>query len=616
MKSFFKFLFLIIISLGLSKPLFSQDILKGKNAFGKAESNIKFSSLWQHENLKPGDSSNLAVVVDFGKGFHFNPPAHLIPANYPVDVVATKVKVSQISNKAIAQSPIYLNPFSEFSKEFNTDLKFYKNQTYIYIPIKLDSKFTENKLQVSVEIYYQLCNETNCFIPKTETITAEIDVSLNAESKLINETVFSQIPKESLEVLSKGEQSFGYSDWKFNFNADSTTGFFIMLFMAFIGGALLNFTPCVLPIIPIKIMGLSHSAGSRKKGIYLGLVMSAGIISFWLLMGILISSVSKFSSISKLYQYPEFTITVGIIIGAMAVGMCGLFNIQVPQKIAVLNPRFNSTLGSFGIGVMTAILSTPCTAPFMGSASAWAIQQSQQTTLLIFFSIGFGMALPYFILSSFPVLVKWVPKSGPVSVVIKEVMGILMLAAASYFIGVGITNSVESFKGSSNYWWITMTIVAFAGMWIIIRTSQIKPSAMKRFFFSALGSIIITMSLITLKSMTATGPLKWQDYSAEIFAKAKEENKIILLDFTAEWCLNCKVLEKSVLNSKEVSEAITNANTTLIKVDMSNGDEVKSKLINAEGSLTIPFLVIYKNGKKVFQADFYTKADIIKAVTK
>ena len=116
--------------------------------------------------------------------------------------------------------------------------------------------------------------------------------------------------------------------------------------------------------------------------------------------------------------------------------------------------------------------------------------------------------------------------------------------------------------------------------------------------------------------MTATGPLKWQDYSAEIFAKAKEENKIILLDFTAEWCLNCKVLEKSVLNSKEVSEAITNANTTLIKVDMSNDDEAKSKLINAEGSLTIPFLVIYKNGKKVFQGDFYTKADIIKAVTK
>ena len=600
MKQFTWWLFFFtLFTTGLYSQESSPNFFTNKKSIPKQEKRVSFSSQWRHDSIMPGENTQLAVIIDFEKGYHFNPPAHFIPANYPVEVIATTVKVSKISANALAQSPIFQNPASEFSKEFNSDLKIYKEQTIVFIPIKLSSTFSADQLNISIEIYYQACNEKNCFAPKTEIVTATINIDKTNQSKLINENIFSQMPKESLPFspLIKKEHSFGYSNWKIKFDADSSLGLLIMILMACIGGALLNFTPCVLPIIPIKIMGLSHSAGSRNRGIYLGFVMSAGIISFWLVMGLLISGVSKFSSISKLYQFPSFTITVGIVIAIMAVGMCGLFNIQVPQKIAGLNPKFNSTMGSFGIGIMTAILSTPCTAPFMGSATAWALQQSQQITLLIFFAIGFGMALPYFVLSSFPVLVRWMPKSGPISVVIKETMGILMLAAASYFIGVGITNHFESFKGSSNYWWPTMVIVAFAGLFIIIKTFQLKPTLLKKIIFTSIGALIIVVSLLTLKSMTAIGTLIWQDYTPELLEKSKNENKIIVLDFTAEWCLNCKALEKYILNSNEVSTALTNQDITLIKVDLSNNDDVKTKLLNAEGSLTIPYLVIYKNGQ-------------------
>ena len=144
--------------------------------------------------------------------------------------------------------------------------KYYKDQTFVFIPIKISPTFSEEKLEVSLEIFYQLCNEKICYAPKTETLTAEIIVNKNGETKLINEPTFLQLPKESMASLAPQEQSFGYSNWKFNFNANSTMGFLLMVLMALLGGTLLNFTPCVLPIIPIKIMGLSHSAGSRKKG--------------------------------------------------------------------------------------------------------------------------------------------------------------------------------------------------------------------------------------------------------------------------------------------------------------------------------------------------------------
>lgn len=609
---------LVIAFIFAGVSLFSQDLkpdfLKGKNPLLKPEQNIKFSYQWQHATLKPGDNSHLALIIDLAKNYHINPPAHYLTKNDTVDLIATKIKVVKISDNAFAQSPIFQKPTSEYYELLKTNVNLYKNQTIVFVPLKAETTFKEENLSITLEVYYQMCDDQKCFMPKTEIITAEIKIGHNESSKLINENIFSQIPKESLEIADQNNLTFGYSGWKFSVDGKSAFGFLVILLISFIGGMLLNFTPCVLPIIPIKIMGLTKSAGSRKKGIFLGFILSSGVIFFWLVMGLMIISVSKFTSISTLFQYPEFTITIGVIIAVMAVGMCGLFNIQVPQKIASLNPRFNSLWGSFAIGIMTAILSTPCTAPFMGTAIAWAIKQSQLTTLVVFFVIGFGMALPYFILSSFPVLVNWMPKSGPVSVVIKETMGILMLATASYFIGVGLTSSIDSFSGSSNHWYPTMFIAAFAGVWIIIKTIQINPSVTKKSIFILLGLSIISASLWAQRLLIQEGPLTWKVYSSELFENARSADKIIVIDFTADWCPNCKALEKFVLNSEDVSTALTNQNIELLKVDISKNEASKTKLLNDEGSLTIPYLVIYKNGKKIFQSDFYSQKDILDAL--
>lgn len=613
-----KYLWLVSLFFLISHILFSQENTPGfngsKKLFAKDEKKIQFSCLWQHENLKPDQNTNLALVIDFIKNHHINPPAHLIPPSYPIEVIATKIKVSKITDHAVAQSPIFLEPKSERSEELKFDQKFYKDQTTVFIPIKIKPSFTAEKLEVTIEVYYQLCNDKVCFAPKTETITTEIIVNKNGELKAINESIFSQIPKATIALSSQKEESFGFSKWSFKFDGKTKLGFFLMVVMAFFGGVLLNFTPCVLPIIPIKMMGLTTTAGTRRKSIFLGVVMSLGILSFWLFIALLVSSVPKFSSVSKLFQYTEFTITIGVIIAIMAIGMCGLFDFRVPQKLASINPRFSSTFGSFGIGVMTAILSSPCAGPFMGSAMVWALQQSQSTTLLIFFTIGMGMAFPYLILSSFPNLVSWVPRSGPGSVVIKQTMGILMLAAASYFIGIGLTASVKAFHGSSNHWWPTMSIAAFAGIWVIIKTIQLNPSGFKKGIFLLLGLAISSVSLLILVAMIQVGPLVWKEFTPELLSKAKDENKTFVLDFTAEWCPNCKTLEKFVLNSKEVSDALMQLNAELIKVDITNEDELKTKLLNEEGSLTIPYLVIYKNGQKVFQADFYSKEDLLKII--
>lgn len=104
----------------------------------------------------------------------------------------------------------------------------------------------------------------------------------------------------------------------------------------------------------------------------------------------------------------------------------------------MIHPEQDTLKGSFGLGILAAVLSTPCTAPFMGAAAAWAATQPPASTLAVFVSIGIGMAFPYFLLSVSPHLVSKMPKTGPASVLVKQVMGLFMLAAAAYFVGIGV----------------------------------------------------------------------------------------------------------------------------------------------------------------------------------
>ncbi|MCP4743195.1 MAG: hypothetical protein GY871_13375, partial [Actinomycetales bacterium] len=198
--------------------------------------------------------------------------------------------------------------------------------------------------------------------------------------------------------------------------------------------------------------------------------------------------------------------------------------------------------GSFVFGIMTAILSTPCTAPLMGAAAAWATTQSPGTVLTVFGSIGTGMAIPYLILSAFPDLVKKMPRTGKASEVVKQVMGLLLLAAGVYFVGSGISGLtvVPGEPPSRIYWWFVTAAALASGVWLLVQTWRIADRWTPRIVFTVVGGFITSLSIWVGLTMTAKGPIDWVYYTPERFANAVAEDKVVVLDFTAEWCLNCK----------------------------------------------------------------------------
>lgn len=350
----------------------------------------------------------------------------------------------------------------------------------------------------------------------------------------------------------------------------------LLLLFAGVGGFLLNLTPCVLPIIPIKIMGLTQSAGGEQRRTrILGVAMGLGILAFWLAIGAAISFISGFDSISSLFQRPAFGIAVGLFIAFMGFGMLIDMSIELPQAVHRINPRHDTLHGAFLFGVMTAVLSTPCTAPFMGSAAAWATRaESPALVLGVFAAIAVGMGWPYVLMSWYPQLVKRVPRTGPASVLVKQVMGMLMLAVAAFFGGTGLLGLIKEHPhlGPVLHWWVATAVVGVMAVWLALQTYRITRSVWKRVGWTLLGLVLFAGMAIwsngeTADSFEATTrrqmqrdamesyiaqletaveqgsssppaglkPPPWRDYDAEAVAQATARGQVAVVHFTADW---------------------------------------------------------------------------------
>jgi thiol:disulfide interchange protein len=240
------------------------------------------------------------------------------------------------------------------------------------------------------------------------------------------------------------------------------------------------------------------------------------------------------------------------------------------------------------------------------------------TTLSTFTAIGTGMAVPYLVLSASPKLVEKMPKTGPASVLIKQVMGLFMLAAATYFIGVGLSAIFSSPPNPPGnlYWWPVMFLGAAAGGWLIYRTFQISSTKKVVVVFAAIGVIIIGLSAWGATLLTDRGPIPWVYYTPEKFEKARKDRKVIVMVFTAEWCLNCKALEQGVLKDPKIVKLFAGDNIIPIKVDITGNNPAGKAKLKEVGNLTIPLLVIYSpKGNQVFKSDFYTVEQVYNAVT-
>jgi thiol:disulfide interchange protein DsbD len=474
----------------------------------------------------------------------------------------TSVKVTQLS-AGFEAGDIKWPPTSMSLNAFNEPQPVYEGTAVFQLPITIMDAAQDGSHTIELEFRYQACASL-CIRPAVERLSLTLTVDsdgpgtdvtgsaattaepADGDGDLTTSTLPSSQSTRDPSADSKQDDFrtnvFGR---EFGFSAGNPFAIPLLLLFAGIGGFLLNLTPCVLPIIPIKIIGLTQSAqGNTARTRLLGVAMGIGILTFWIAIGAAISFVSGFDSISSLFQRPAFGICIGLFIAVMGIGMMTDYAIQLPQTVHRINPSHDNLHGAFLFGVMTAVLSTPCTAPFMGSTAAWATRASNPTLVLaVFAAIAIGMGWPYVLLAWYPKLVSRVPRTGPASVLVKQAMGLLMLAVASFFGGTGLLGLVKEHPhlGPVLHWWFVTFFVALTAFWLIWKSLRIMRGVFGRVAVSLLGLTLLTGMTYWAIDETSDSRVAfqseeyWQPYDPEILAEAKADGQVAIVHFTADW---------------------------------------------------------------------------------
>jgi len=392
----------------------------------------------------------------------------------------------------------------------------------------------------------------------------------------------------------------------------------LYLFFAFVGGMLLNIMPCVLPVIGLKVFGLVRMGGEDPRRVRkLGWLFSAGIVASFLtlaLMVIVLKAAGEQVGWGFQFQEPLFVIIMSAVVMAFGLSLFGVFEVQLPASATIglsglvtkVGEQGNSGLGSFGEGVFATVLATPCTAPILGTALGFAFAQPATIILLMFFTVAAGMAFPYLILTLRPAWMKVLPKPGEWMVTAKQFMGFLMMATLIWLLYVlGKQLGMEAV-----IWTGAFLLTVGIACWIVGRFATLTASR-PRFALAWVMAILVLAGgwalfeqpVLEAKNLVAgTGEMesdgiRWEKFSLVSLDRHLTEGRAVFIDFTAEWCLTCKVNEKTVLAQDDVIGKFRESGIIAMKADWTSRNPDVTSLLTKFGRSGVPLYVLFPKGK-------------------
>ena len=383
-----------------------------------------------------------------------------------------------------------------------------------------------------------------------------------------------------------------------------------MLLYAFIGGLILNIMPCVLPVIALKILGFvgqSREAPGRVR--QLGLIYAAGVlVSFAVLAGLVIGvkAAGHKAGWGMQFSNPQFIVILTVLVTLVALNLFGVFEVTLSGRVMGAAGGLASQHGAAGAffnGVLATILATPCTAPFLGAALGFAFAQPAAIILLMFLTIGAGLAAPYVVLSWRPGWLKFLPKPGAWMERFKIAMGFPMLATA-----VWLFTLMPTYYGK-RLWWLGLFLVLVAlAAWIFGEFFQRGRHRKGIALIVTLG-LIATGYAYALESQlrwreplaeSHTTSLKespdgidWQRWSPEAVTQARADGRPVFVDFTADWCVTCQVNLKTSIEIPSVRGKLKEMNAVALLGDYTRLPGNITTELNRFDRAGVPLVLVY-----------------------
>jgi thiol:disulfide interchange protein DsbD len=393
--------------------------------------------------------------------------------------------------------------------------------------------------------------------------------------------------------------------------ADSRS-FLAMLGLAFLGGVLLNIMPCVLPVLTLKLYSLVEQSdvGPQERRIA-GVAYAVGIIlSFLALAGVLIvlrSSLGLGVGWGFQFQYPPYVLTLASVVFLFGLSLFGVF--EVPMLGATRVTEASSGEGAVGYlltGVFATLLATPCSAPFLGTGMGFALGLPSWGILLFFGVAGLGLAAPFLLIAVIPALFRFLPRPGAWMETFKHLMGFTLMATTVWLVDVFMAQTGRS--GGTGL--LAFLMFIGVGAWVFGRWGGLGAPPRRQLGALGVALAIIFLggrSFLVLEPVAAVQPtgelatdldfseeIPWQGFSEERVEELSDS--LVFVDFTADWCLTCKVNEKHVLATRTVREAMDRLGVVPLKADWTRRDEVITAWLLRFGRAGVPFYLVLPPG--------------------
>ncbi|MDC0335470.1 thioredoxin family protein [Pseudodesulfovibrio sp.] len=365
-------------------------------------------------------------------------------------------------------------------------------------------------------------------------------------------------------------------------------GLLSAIFMGLLAGLILNIMPCVLPVVSLKLSALLNSSATdneadriaafREHNIFFAL----GVLAFFLVLAIVLGATGQ--AWGALFQKQWLVLAVAGLVFALALSLFGLFHLPVIDlKFGVesKSPRIQA----FFTGNLTTLLATPCSGPFLGGVLSWALIQGPLVIAAVFISIGIGMSSPYLLMVIWPGLSRFLPKSGPWIVYVEKGIAFFLVGTAFYLVSLALGG--ESLRILAPLW------AALLGGWLWKQTRSAESSTKWTIRFLTL---VLFAGLVSWTTPTPVDENIWEEFNPVELSQRIGEEKLFV-DFTADWCPTCKVLEATVLTPDNVTRWKKEYGIAFIKVDMTERDLEAEALLRALGSMSIPTAALFSPGE-------------------
>jgi thiol:disulfide interchange protein DsbD len=493
---------------------------------------IQVQGLTSLDKVYPGSSFELAVVVDIAPGWHINSHNPLDEFLVPSEVVFDE-KEGITFGEVIYPEPILQKlAFSE------NDLSVYEGRIVFGMRAALDSGFPLGAAILSGRLLYQACSDQSCLPPAEVSFEIPVQVvGLSEPVNAINREIFSQIDFGSTEAPVPEQGELG--------QFIQERGMIVSFFFIFLGGLALNLTPCIYPLIPITVSYFGgQSQGKSGKTFVLALFYVLGIATTYSVLGVIAASTG--SVLGAALQNPLALIFVAGVLVALALSMFGLYEIRLPSFLA----RFGGTGkkgygGALFMGLTVGIVAAPCIGPFvLGLLTYVAAIGNPFLGFWMFFTLALGLGVPFLVLGTFSGSINRLPRSGVWMVWVKKIFGLILIGMAVYFLRTLIPEALYRF--------LLPVLALIAGVYLgWIEKSQAVTKAF-RWIRNTAGVLFVALSIWLFIPKAEAETIQWQPYSEEFLTEAYQAGKPVIIDFTADWCLPCKELDKDTFSDPEV----------------------------------------------------------------